>query len=85
MIDPTGSTIGWAKFAEDATGTVHVNVHVQGISPGLHGIHLHATGACTLGTATTFSSAGGHHNPLDHSTASTIRPAPTPATCRTSS
>ena len=64
IIDPTGSPIGWARFTEDSTGTVHVNVHVKGISPGLHGIHLHATGACTLGTTTTFSSAGGHHNPL---------------------
>jgi Cu-Zn family superoxide dismutase len=65
IIDPTGATIGWARFTEDATGTVHVNVHVKGISPGLHGIHLHATGECTLGTTTAFSSAGGHHNPLN--------------------
>jgi Cu-Zn family superoxide dismutase len=34
------------------------------MTPGLHGIHIHAVGACTLGTTPAFSSAGGHHNPL---------------------
>jgi Cu-Zn family superoxide dismutase len=63
LVDPSGATVGWALLTEDARGTVHVNVHVKGLSAGLHGIHLHAVGACTLGTATVFSSAGGHHNP----------------------
>ena len=66
LIDTAGNAVGWARFIEDATGTVHVNVHVQGLTPGLHGIHIHAIGTCTLGTTPTFSSAGGHHNPLGH-------------------
>lgn len=61
ILDGTGSTIGWAGLTEDATGRLHMNVHVDGLTPGLHGIHLHAIGQC-VGPA--FTSAGGHHNPL---------------------
>lgn len=66
LTDTAGAPVGWARFTEDATGTVHLRVHVKGLAPGLHGIHLHAVGSCVLGTATPFSSAGGHHNPLAH-------------------
>ncbi|HEX4898045.1 MAG TPA: superoxide dismutase family protein [Candidatus Limnocylindrales bacterium] len=55
-----GDTVGWAQFTEDATGILHVNVHVQGLAAGLHGIHIHNTADCTP----PFSAAGGHHNPL---------------------
>ncbi len=58
--DPAGQVIGVARFTEDATGRLHVNVHAAGLTPGLHGIHLHAVGQC----APTFAAAGGHHNPL---------------------
>ena len=58
----SGDTIGLARFTEDAVGIVHVNVHVNGLSPGEHGIHVHAIGVCTP----TFAAAGGHHNPLGH-------------------
>ncbi|MEX0682615.1 MAG: superoxide dismutase family protein [Dehalococcoidia bacterium] len=58
----SGDVVGWARFSEDAGGTVHVNVHVKGLTPGEHGIHIHAIGACTP----PFAAAGGHHNPLGH-------------------
>ncbi|HWQ11564.1 MAG TPA: superoxide dismutase family protein [Roseiflexaceae bacterium] len=61
--DAAGQVVGVARFTEDATGTVHVNVHVKGIAPGLHGIHIHAIGVCDGTTPTPFSSAGGHFNP----------------------
>ena len=61
IIDATGATIGFATFTEDATGRLHVNVHVNGLTPGLHGAHLHAVGLCG---GPSFVSAGGHHNPL---------------------
>jgi superoxide dismutase, Cu-Zn family len=59
LVDLNGNEVGNARFTEDATGAVHVNVHVQGMSPGLHGIHIHANGSC--GNA--FADALGHHNP----------------------
>ena len=58
--DVAGTVIGWASFTEDATGILHVNVQVRGLTQGLHGIHIHNTGAC----APTFAAAGSHHNPL---------------------
>ncbi len=58
----SGEEIGFARFVEDATGQVHVNVHVKGISPGLHGTHIHAVGSCQ---PPAFTSAGGHHNPFN--------------------
>jgi superoxide dismutase, Cu-Zn family len=61
IVDGAGQTLGWARLTEDASGQLHVNVQVAGVSPGRHGIHLHAIGQC-VGPA--FASAGGHHNPL---------------------
>lgn len=58
--DAAGETVGWATLTEDATGRLHVNVHVKGVSAGPHGIHIHAVGACSPD----FGAAGGHHNPL---------------------
>jgi Cu-Zn family superoxide dismutase len=60
IVDVTGATIGFARFTEDATGRVHVNVKVEGLTPGLHGIHVHGVGAC----APDFNAASSHHNPL---------------------
>jgi Cu-Zn family superoxide dismutase len=62
FVDATGATVGWARLVEDANGVVHVNVHVDGLVPGLHGIHIHGIGACSP----TFAAAGGHYNPLAH-------------------
>jgi Cu-Zn family superoxide dismutase len=60
FVDATGSTVGWVRLVEDGAGTVHVNVHVAGLTPGLHGIHIHAIAAC----GPTFAAAGPHYNPL---------------------
>jgi len=62
FVDATGATVGWARLVEDATGRVHVNIHVKGLAPGRHGVHIHAVGAC----GPTFAAAGGHYNPLAH-------------------
>ena len=59
IVNGTG-TIGWASLVEDATGRVHVNVHARGLTPGLHGIHLHAAGLCE---GPGFTTALGHINP----------------------
>jgi Cu-Zn family superoxide dismutase len=57
--DASGQSVGWARFTEDAAGVLHVNVHVNGLSSGFHGIHVHAVGACSP----SFAAAGGHLNP----------------------
>ncbi len=59
IVDASGVTIGWARFVEDGAGVVHVNVHVKGLTPGLHGIHIHGVAACSP----TFAAAGPHYNP----------------------
>jgi Cu-Zn family superoxide dismutase len=60
IVDVGGATVGFAHFTEDAEGRVHVNVQIAGLTPGLHGIHVHSVGACTPD----FNAAGAHHNPL---------------------
>ncbi len=62
FVDASGATIGWLQLTADRTGVVHVNVKVDGLATGRHGIHIHAVGAC----APTFAAAGGHYNPLSH-------------------
>lgn len=63
-VDPANATrlvtVGWARFTEDATGRIHVNVKVEGLSSGLHGIHIHNVALCE---GPSFTTAGTHHNP----------------------
>ncbi len=54
-----GEAVGTASFWEDASG-VRILAQVRGISPGTHGIHLHAVGKCD---PPEFTTAGGHFNP----------------------
>jgi Cu-Zn family superoxide dismutase len=58
--DAGGNRIGTATLTQGATGTVRIRMHVQGLTPGLHGVHFHAIGSCV---APAFASAGGHFNP----------------------
>jgi Cu-Zn family superoxide dismutase len=58
--DGAGNVVGFAKVVEDDDGVVSLNVKVAGLTPGLHGIHVHTTGSC-VGPA--FASANGHFNP----------------------
>ncbi|MCX7284199.1 MAG: superoxide dismutase family protein [Novosphingobium sp.] len=62
MSDPTGKTVGSAEIVRTAAGMT-LNAKVSGISPGVHGIHLHQTGKCE---APGFTTAGGHLNPTAH-------------------
>ncbi len=59
IIALNGDEIGFAALTEDAAGRVHVNVKVDGLTAGEHGIHIHAAGSC----ADAFAAAQGHHNP----------------------
>ena len=51
---------GTVTFEQDAD-SVWVKAKVEGLTPGLHGFHIHEKGDCS---APDGSSAGGHFNPL---------------------
>ncbi|AKB78650.1 Superoxide dismutase [Cu-Zn] precursor [Methanosarcina horonobensis HB-1 = JCM 15518] len=59
--DAQNNTVGFATFSEDEFGLVRIQVLVRGLEPGMHGIHIHENANCT---APSFTSAGGHYNPL---------------------
>lgn len=58
--DKDGKILGVAAFRENPRG-VTVSLEVNGLTPGLHAVHVHAVGRCE-GPA--FASAGAHFNPL---------------------
>lgn len=59
LIDTTGARAGQVSVSQDAGGVVF-EVFATGLSPGRHGMHLHANPACE---PPAFQSAGGHFNP----------------------
>lgn len=58
--DAENNTVGFATFTEDF-GLVRIQILASGLTPGLHGIHIHETANCT---EPSFTSAGEHYNPL---------------------
>lgn len=59
LINAQGEPIGTAQFSTEEGG-VTLSLNVQGLTPGLHGFHIHENGVCL---APDFASAGGHFNP----------------------
>ncbi len=57
--DSSGKEVGRVQMTEH-NGTVLVEVHVEGLPAGMHGMHLHQTAKCE---PPAFQSAGGHYNP----------------------
>jgi superoxide dismutase, Cu-Zn family len=55
-----GAAMGTATIVAGPRGRTTLLVSVSGLTPGTHGIHLHAIGKCE---APKFTSAGGHLNP----------------------
>jgi Cu-Zn family superoxide dismutase len=59
LLDSSGARAGVATFS-DSAGSGWLAVSVTGLTPGLHGMHVHESGTCTTPD---FQSAGGHFNP----------------------
>ncbi|MFD1039485.1 superoxide dismutase family protein [Virgibacillus byunsanensis] len=59
MYNTSGDMIGTAAFTERPEG-VQVELKLEGLAPGFHGIHLHELPACE---GPDFKSAGNHFNP----------------------
>ncbi|MFN3931797.1 MAG: superoxide dismutase family protein [Brevundimonas sp.] len=57
LINASGANIGRAVLTQGSTGLV-IRIEADGLTPGWHGVHIHATGEC----AAPFTSAGGHIN-----------------------
>lgn len=57
-----GTPAGTALILSSGTG-VNISVVALAILPGVHGVHLHATGACD---GPDFASAGAHLDPENH-------------------
>lgn len=62
LADGTGKPVGVARIEQSGT-SMRLVADVNGLAPGDHGIHLHATGKCETPA---FASAGGHLNPAAH-------------------
>ena len=57
LINASGANIGRAEQTQGPTGLL-IRIEAEGLTPGWHGVHIHATGQC----AAPFTSAGGHIN-----------------------
>lgn len=59
IINVEGAKVGETVFTETAEGMT-IDIVAEGLTPGLHGTHIHEKGECT---PPDFKSAGGHFNP----------------------
>lgn len=60
LVDAAGQTVGSVRFERPGKSpALRVSVSARRLSPGFHGLHVHAVGTCE---APTFMSAGPHLN-----------------------
>ncbi len=60
-IEPSsGSNVHGNVWFSQRKDVVTIRTHIEGLTPGLHGFHIHETGDCSAPDGT---SAGGHFNP----------------------
>ena len=57
LMNAAGARVGRAVLTQGPTGLL-IRIEATGLTPGWHGVHIHATGQCTA----PFTSAGGHIN-----------------------
>jgi Cu-Zn family superoxide dismutase len=61
VIEPTaGNTAQGTILFSESSGRVNISGELNGLAPGLHGLHVHEQGDCSAPDA---SSAGGHFEP----------------------
>ena len=60
VVNAQGMKIGTARITSISGGGVKIAVKVERLTPGSHGIHIHAVGKCDTPD---FKTAGGHFNP----------------------
>jgi superoxide dismutase, Cu-Zn family len=70
VMDAKNATIGTARFIPIAKGGTQIIVSIDGLPPGMHGMHIHEFGSCnplrdTQGNVTVFGAAGGHFDPMN--------------------
>lgn len=63
MNDASGALRGAGEVWQDNNGLVHVDLQLQGFTPGQHAIHFHPVGICVGSTTPPFASSGTHFNP----------------------
>lgn len=59
LVDSAGTRLGEARLTETPSEGVHIELHVEGIPPGVYGFHIHETGSCSPD----FEAAGDHFAP----------------------
>ena len=57
LVNGSGARMGRAILTQGTTGLL-IRIEAEGLTPGWHGVHIHATGQC----AAPFTSAGAHIN-----------------------
>ncbi len=57
LVNASGARVGRAVLTQGATGLL-IRIEATGMTPGWHGVHIHATGQCQA----PFTSAGAHVN-----------------------
>lgn len=60
LINASGARVGRAVLTQGPTGLL-IRIEAEGLTPGWHGVHIHATGQCDA----PFTSAGAHVNHSD--------------------
>ena len=57
LVNASGARVGHAVLTQGPTGLL-IRIEAEGLTPGWHGVHIHATGQCEA----PFTSAGSHVN-----------------------
>ena len=57
LVGASGARVGRAILTQGSAGLL-IRIEAEGLTPGWHGVHIHATGACDA----PFTSAGAHIN-----------------------